>query len=145
MKRTLSGKRSAWITPAGRSRGQCSASSASASPIRPPRLRSTASARAWVAFANSRQPSGPSALGRLSVKSLPARCSSASARPAAAQCAASGFRSETPFKKVRMAPERPLSVKRLGAVARAHRQGAGNAPLRQMLHQAQEEGQIVRS
>ena len=93
---------------------------------------------------SGRQPATDSALGRFSAKSRPARCSAASASPTGAQCWTRDAARPQAVQEGRdgggLAGQRAQRV----AVAAVDRRGAGDAVRRQMLHQAEEERQILR-
>ena len=132
----MSGNRSAWITPCGRSRGQCLFEHAQFRLDDRRAGRAARRRRASAACSNSgRQPATESALRRLPEKSAPARCMRASASPTAAQWPASGRRIHMPSRKVTIAAGRPHSAPSVLAVAVLHRLRAGEAARRQMLHQ----------
>ncbi len=98
MKKTLSAKKSAWMTPDGRPFGQRASWKAISSAMRCDSPGEIVSARAPAASASGRQPATESGFGRRMAKPLPASCSSASARPAARQCATVGFFTESPSR-----------------------------------------------
>src|SRR6266568_4147328 len=88
-KKTLSLKRSAWITPSGKLFGQTPLERWSSSAARNARKHGcTSSARPEAASNSGRQPETESALAQLIAKLAPARCIFASASPTPAQCVA---------------------------------------------------------
>ena len=139
----MSGNRSAWITPCGRPCGQSRssdgqlASRSGRADCAAPRRRGRGSARTAAASRRPRARCGAAA------KSSPARCSFASASPSAAQCTALGRRIHMPSRKVTIAAGRPATLPSSVARPVLDRLRTGDPAARQVLHQAEEERQVL--
>ena len=118
--------------------------SASSAALSSRKCGATSSARASAAWNRGGQPSSESALARFSGKSAPARCMRASASPTSPQWRTLGRRIHKPSRKVTIVAGRPASSPSACAGAIAHRLRTGDAAPGQMLHQADEERQILR-
>ena len=142
-KNTLSGNRSPWMTPTGRSFGQRASRWSSSRAMKSRRPACTLSARSAARSNSGRQPETDSGLARNSGKSRPARCIFASASPTPAQCAAFGRRGHMPSRKLMIAAGRSgeRRIDRAAAVLRRLR--AAHAVLGEMRHQRQEVRQVV--
>ena len=104
----------------------------------------TSSARRRWRSNSGRQPDSDRRWRAVCAKLSPATCSCASASPTAAQCSARGRRTHMPSRKVMMRGRASGELAQRPPLAVVHRQRAIDAARRKVLHQAEEEGQVVR-